>query len=64
MKKIATIFIAAVLIICSGISAAAAGEDIQLKIDAPAYALKDEVITVTVSLEKNSGYSGLMYELQ
>lgn len=64
MKKIATILIAAVLIICSVISAAAAGEDIQLKIDAPAYALKDEVITVTVSLEKNSGYAGLMYELQ
>ena len=64
MKKIATIFIAAVLIICSGISAAAAGEDIQLKIDAPAYALKDEVITVTVSLEANRGYAGLMYELQ
>ena len=39
----------------------AEGEDIQLKLDAPANAKTGDTITVTVSLESNKGYAGLMY---
>lgn len=64
MKKVLSVLLAVVL--CFGVFSVAAfaeGENIQLKLNAPSKAKMGETITVTVSLENNSGYAGLNYQL-
>lgn len=64
MKKVLSVLLAVVLCFSVfSVAVFAEGEDIQLKLNAPANAKTGDTITVTVSLESNKGYAGLMYEL-
>lgn len=64
MKKVLSVLLAVALCFSVfSVAVFAEGEDIQLKLDAPANAKTGDTITVTVSLESNKGYAGLMYEL-
>lgn len=64
MKKVLSVLLAVALCFSVfSVAVFAEGEDIQLKLDAPATAKMGDTITVTVSLESNKGYAGLMYEL-
>lgn len=64
MKKVLSVLLAVVLCFSVfSVAVFAEGEDIQLKLNAPANAKMGDTITVTVSLESNKGYAGLMYEL-
>ena len=64
MKKVLSVLLAVALCFSVfSVAVFAEGEDIQLKLDAPDNAKTGDTITVTVSLESNKGYAGLMYEL-
>ena len=64
MKKVLSVLLAVALCFSVfSVAVFAEGEDIQLKLNAPANAKMGDTITVTVSLESNKGYAGLMYEL-
>ena len=64
MKKVLSVLLAVVLCFSVfSVAVFAEGEDIQLKLNAPANAKMGDTITVTVSLESNKGYAGLKYDL-
>lgn len=64
MKKVLSVLLAVALCFSVfSVAVFAEGEDIQLKLNAPANAKMGDTITVTVSLESNKGYAGLKYDL-
>lgn len=64
MKKVLSVLLAVALCFSVfSVAVFAEGEDIQLKLNAPAKAKMGDTITVTVSLESNKGYAGLKYDL-
>lgn len=64
MKKVLSVLLAVALCFSVfSVAVFAEGEDIQLKLNAPATAKMGDTITVTVSLESNKGYAGLKYDL-
>lgn len=64
MKKVLSVLLAVALCFSVfSVAVFAEGEDIQLKLNAPANAKMGDTIAVTVSLESNKGYAGLKYDL-
>ena len=64
MKKVLSVLLAVALCFSVfSVAVFAEGEDIQLKLNAPATAKMGDTITVTVSFESNKGYAGLKYDL-